>query len=110
MQMLNGKMLTWPVFKPLAAPAKGSRELWRSLFLLNIYRLLLGCLLLTLVWVAGNDMVLGQRDLPMFYRVNIVYIVFTLLALPLVKLQRPSFNLQLGIQIGTDIVCIVLLS
>ena len=109
-QMLIGKMFTWPVFKPLAAPAKGARELWRSLFLLNIYRLLLASLLLFLVWVAGNDMVLGQRNLSMFYRVNIVYIVLTLLTLSLIRLQRPSFNLQLGMQIGTDIVCIVLMS
>jgi two-component system sensor histidine kinase PilS (NtrC family) len=72
--------------------------------------LLLGSLLLTLVWIFGNEMVLGQRDLLMFYQVNVGYIVLTLLTIPMVKFRRPSFNIQLGIQIGTDIVGIVLLS
>lgn len=108
--MLYGKHLSWPALKPLATRALGSSDLWRSLYFLNIYRLLLGVLLLCLVWIFGNEMVLGSRDLILFYRVNIAYIVLTLLALPLVRLHRPPFNLQLGIQIGTDIVCIVLLS
>ena len=87
-----------------------SWELWRSMYLLNMYRLLLGGVLLSLVWVLGSEQILGQRNLALFYQVNIGYIILTLLALPLVKLQKPSFNIQLGIQIGTDIVCIVLLS
>jgi two-component system, NtrC family, sensor histidine kinase PilS len=53
---------------------------------------------------------LGSRNLPLYYEVNIGYIVLSLLTLVLIKLQRPTFNLQLGIQIGTDIVCIVLMS
>jgi len=46
----------------------------------------------------------------LFYEANIGYIVLSLLTLALIKLQRPTFNLQLGIQVGTDIVCIVLMS
>lgn len=88
----------------------GSWELWRSLYLLNIYRILLGCLLLALVLIFGNAVLLGERNLPMFYKVSIGYIFLSLLTLPLIRLKRPPFNLQLGIQISTDIVCIVLMS
>lgn len=108
--MLFNKKFTWPAIKPGTGVALGAWELWRSLLLLNIYRLMLGCLLLTLVLIFGKDMVLGQRDLALFYKVNIAYIALTFLTLPLVRLQRPAFNTQLGIQIGTDIVCIVVLS
>ena len=91
-------------------PAPRSWELWRSLYLLNFYRLFLGVLLFSLVWIFGRDVALGQRNLLLFYEVNIGYIILALLSLPLIKLKRPAFNIQLGIQIGTDIVCIVLLS
>lgn len=104
------KTLPWPVLKSPPNMEPGTWELWRSLYLLNIYRLILGCLLFSLVWVFGNDLVLGQRSLSLFYQVCAVYVVLTLLTLPLIRLRRPSFNKQLGIQIGTDIVCIVLLS
>jgi two-component system sensor histidine kinase PilS (NtrC family) len=108
--MIFDKTIPWTVFKPGTGLALGSWELWRSLLLLNIYRLILGCLLFSLVWIFGKDLVLGQRDLSLFYRVNIAYIILTLATLPLIRLHRPSFNMQLGMQIGTDIVCIVLLS
>jgi two-component system sensor histidine kinase PilS (NtrC family) len=104
------KTRPWPTFKTQPELAPGSWELWRSLYLLNIYRLILGVLLLTLVWVFGNEFVLGQRNLLLFYKVNIGYVMLALLTMPLIRLRRPSFNKQLGIQIGTDIVCIVLLS
>lgn len=108
--MLFDKIFPWPVFKTRTDSNSGSRELWRSLYLLNIYRLLLGSLLFSMVWIFGSDLMLGERNLPLFYRVNIGYIVLALLMLPLIKIQHPSFSIQLGIQIGIDIVCIVMLS
>ena len=108
--MLFDKTFPWPVFKTRTDSNSGSRELWRSLYLLNIYRLLLGSLLFSMVWIFGSDLMLGERNLPLFYRVNIGYIVLALLMLPLIKIQHPSFSIQLGIQIGIDIVCIVMLS
>jgi two-component system, NtrC family, sensor histidine kinase PilS len=104
------KTLPWPDFLTRADADSGSWELWRSLYYFNIYRLLLGSLLLTLVWVFGNNQLLGSRNLPLYYEVNIGYIVLSLMTLVMIRLQRPTFNLQLGIQIGTDIVCIVLMS
>lgn len=108
--MQFSKALPWPVSLTRADIDSASRELWRSLYFFNIYRLLLGSLLLTLVWALGNNQLLGSRNLPLFYEANIGYIVLSLLTLVLIRLQRPTFNLQLGIQIGTDIVCIVLMS
>lgn len=104
------KTLPWLVSAAQTGSDSASRELWRSLYFYNIYRLLLAGLLFFLVWIFGNNLLLGERNLPLFYKVDIGYIVLALLTLPLIKLQRPSFNAQLGIQIGTDIVCIVVLS
>jgi len=108
--MQFSKALPWPLSLTRADSDSASRELWRSLYFFNIYRLLLGSLLLILVWIFGNNQLLGSRNLPLFYEANIGYIVLSLLTLALIKLQRPTFNLQLGIQVGTDIVCIVLMS
>jgi len=69
--MLFDKIFPWPVFKTRTDSNSGSRELWRSLYLLNIYRLLLGSLLFSMVWIFGSDLMLGERNLPLFYRVNI---------------------------------------
>ena len=108
MQFVTSRL--WQFVKSRTDVQSGSRELWRSLYYLNFYRLTLACLLFFLVWVFGNDLLLGQRDLRLFYQVSFTYIVLALLSLPLIKFRRPTFNLQLGIQIGTDIVCIVMLS
>jgi two-component system sensor histidine kinase PilS (NtrC family) len=108
--MLSTKKLSWPLFMKRAGSDSGPWELWRPLYFLNIYRLLLGCLLFSFVGIFGNDLLLGSRNLSLFYNVNIAYIALALLTLPLIKLQRPPFNIQLGIQIGTDIVCIVVMS
>ena len=108
--MLPAKTRPWPGFMTQENSDSRSLELWRSLYFLNIYRLLVGGLLFSLALLFGSDLLLGERNLPLFYRVNIAYIVLSLLTLPLIRLQRPPFNIQLGIQIGTDIVCIVVLS
>lgn len=108
--MMISKLFPWQLNFSRARVSSVSWELWRSLYLLNFYRLILGVVLFTFAWVFGSDLMLGQRDLPMFYQVSVVYILLSLLTLPLIKLRLPSFNIQLGLQIGTDIVCIVLLS
>ena len=88
----------------------GSTNKWRSLYLLSIYRLLLGSLFLMLAWNFGADLLLGSRNLHLFYQVNIAYLLLAVLSIALIILQRPSFNFQLGLQVGTDIICIVVLS
>lgn len=103
-----GPKFRWPVVT--VRPDPDSRELWRSLLLFNGYRLLLACLLLALTWIFGSDLVLGQRYPRLYYLVNISYIALNAASLLLIRLRRPSFNLQLGIQMATDIACVVLLA
>ncbi len=100
----------WPVFKARNQEVGNSDELWRSLFLFSIYRVLLGILLLMLAVLLGKNLVFGQGNYTLFYQANIAYIALSLLALPLVKLRRVPFNAMLGAQIGIDIVCIVTMS
>ena len=108
--MRFGKIFSWPVFLTRVVPPPGTYELWRSLYLLNMYRLALASLLLALVWLFGDNQILGQRNLPLFYQAAISYLVFALLALPFIKLYRVPFNIQLGLHVSADVFCITILS
>src|SRR3990172_8117733 len=80
--------------------------LWRSIYLFNFYRLALGILFVFLVSTFGNDLTFGSRDLPLFFRTSIIYIVLALASLLAVRLRWPRFDMQLAFQVGTDIVCV----
>ena len=107
--MLLKSPLSWPSVLNKSADEE-TRDLWRSLYLFNFYRLLLGGVLLTLAWFFGSGLSLGERNLLLYYQVNIAYIFLSLLTLVLIRLRRPRFNLQLGLQVGIDILCLVLLT
>ena len=83
--------------------------LWRSIYLFNFYRLILGILFVFLVSTFGDDLTFGSRDLPLFFRTNIVYIALALASLAAVRLRWPRFGWQMAFQVGTDIVCVALL-
>ncbi len=83
--------------------------LWRSIYLFNFYRLILGILFMFLVSTFGDDLTFGSRDLPLFFRTNIVYIALALASLAAVRLRWPRFGWQMAFQVGTDIVCVALL-
>jgi len=108
--MVLSKILKWPVFQNRTEVQIGTLELWRLLYVLNIYRVVLASLLFAIVWIFGNQFILGQSNLPLYLKTSITYILLALLALPFIKFQRPSFNVQLGLQISTDIVCIVVMA
>lgn len=108
--MLFDKILPKHFSTALADTSSTSSELWKSLLLLNIYRILLGILLLTLVWMFGSDLLLGSRNLHLFYEVAIGYVLLNFATLALVQFRRRYFNIQLGVQIGIDILCIVVMS
>lgn len=84
--------------------------LWRSIYLFNFYRLALGILFVFLVSTFGNDLTFGSRDLPLFFRTSIIYIVLALASLLAVRLRWPRFDMQLAFQVGTDIVCVTVMS
>lgn len=101
-------LLFMPPAQQPAAPAAG--DLWRSLYFFNLYRLLLAVMLLTLVTVLGDVLQLGTRNYDLFIRVGLAYLILVLAALPPTRLRNPSFNVQLAFQVGTDIVCLTVMS
>ncbi len=94
--------------QPYAAPA--TRALWRSIYLFNIYRLVLGSLFVFLASAFDDALFLGSSDLSLFFRTSVIYVVLALASLVAIKLRRPYFNWQLAFQVGTDIVCVTLWS
>ncbi len=87
-----------------------TEELWRSIYLFNLYRLVLASLFMFLVGTFGDALSLGSSNLPLFFRTSIVYVVLVLVSQLTIKLRHPRFDLQLAFQVGTDITCMTLLS
>lgn len=93
-----------------AYSAPSSEELWRSIYLFNNYRLILGALFVFLVSRFGDSLTLGSSNMPLFFRTSIVYVALALVSQLAIKLRRPRPNWQLALQVGTDIVCLTVLS
>ena len=100
----------WKPLQPRAHFESVQEELWRSISLFNLYRLLLASLSTFLVGVFGDTLSLGSSNLPLFFRTSIVYVVLVLISQLAIKLRQPRFGLQLAFQVGTDIACLTVLS
>jgi two-component system, NtrC family, sensor histidine kinase PilS len=85
-------------------------ELWRSLYFFNLYRLVLGSLSVFLAGMFGKSLSWDLYNPSLFSRTSLAYVALGLLSLLAIKLRRPRFNLQLALQVGTDIVCLTVLS
>ena len=94
--------------QPYAAPTP--EALWRSIYLFNLYRFTLGVLFVFLALTFGETLSLGSSNPPLFFRASFIYAVLALVSFVAIKLRQPRFNLQLAIQVGTDIVCVTILS
>ncbi len=81
---------------------------WRSLFFFNVYRLIVGLLLLLVVAIWGNNVLFGSYDLTLFLVTDIAYVVFSIACFVLIS-ARWQFNLQLTLQVAADIGFIVVL-
>lgn len=99
----------WPLSKLQVAPPLAVEDLWRSLFFFDLYRLILGGLLL-LATVFSDVFSFSSFEQAWASRICQMYIFLALVALLGVKVRRPDFPLQLAFQVGTDIVVVVLLS
>ena len=86
------------------------QALWRSLYLYNFYRLILGVLLVFLVSTFGNDLAFGSRDPSLFLRTSVIYSALALASLLTIWLRKPRFSAQLAFQVVTDIVCVAVWS
>jgi len=100
----------WKPFQLHADTIPLPDELWRSISLFNLYRLVLSSLSVFLVGTFGNTLSLGTSNQPLFFHASIVYVVLVLISQLAIKLRQPRFSLQLAFQVGTDIVCITVLS
>ena len=81
---------------------------WRSLYYFNGYRFIVALLLLIVTAVFGNALTFGSMDFELFVYVAAGYVMFSVLCFLLVA-SRQHFHLQLGLQVGADILFIVVL-
>ncbi len=89
-------------------PAEPPDSHWRSLYYFNGYRLVVALLLLTVTAVFGNSLTFGSMDFELFVYVAAGYVMFSVLCFLLIA-SRQHFHLQLGLQVGADILFIVVL-
>ena len=93
-----------------SAVALTSEKLWRSLGFFNLYRLLLGGLLLVMSAMFGAALALTAREQAAFFWVSAIYTLLVLLSVLAVVWRRPAAGWQLAFQVCTDILCITLLT
>lgn len=91
-----------------AAPTQ--EALWRSIYFFNLYRLILGGMLVFLSGAFGSSLSLGTRSLVLFYNTSFVYVMLALVSQLAIRLRRPPFAVQLSLQVGVDISCITILA
>lgn len=106
----NLPLSTWHSLRPPSYSARAPETVWRSIYFFNLYRLALSGLFVFLVSTFGDALSLGSRAPSLFFRTSLIYVVLTLISLLTIKLRRPRFSLQLAFLVGTDIVCITVLS
>jgi two-component system sensor histidine kinase PilS (NtrC family) len=81
---------------------------WRSLYFFNVYRLIGATLLLVMVTVWSSPLQFGSRDRGLFIWVTCGYIAFSVLCFVLIRTRR-RFDLQLSIQVASDVAAISIL-
>jgi two-component system sensor histidine kinase PilS (NtrC family) len=82
---------------------------WRSLFYFNVYRLIVALLLLVTA-VVFADSVFGSHSLTTFLYASGAYILLTVLFFATTTSRRPDFNVQVALQVGSDVLFITLLT
>ncbi len=99
----------WKI-RPRLYDAPSEEALWRSIYFFNLYRLTLGILLAVLFGKFGNTLAAENRNLALSYNAAVIYALLALGTQVLVKLRKPRFNRLLALQVGVDIVCMVVLT
>ncbi len=85
-------------------------SLWRSLSFFNLYRLILGGVLMFLSTLFGTALSLNLHDQTAFFWVSAGYSLLALLSVLSITLRRPRPGWQLAFQVCADVVCITLLT
>lgn len=80
-----------------------ANQYWRSLYYFNLYRFIIGSILVIITWKfqLAN---FGSYHYLLFLYTGLGYIFFSSMAMLLIKLRYPNINWQLTIQIIGDIV------
>jgi two-component system sensor histidine kinase PilS (NtrC family) len=91
-----------------SAAADPSDSYWRSLFLFNGYRFIVALLLLSVTAIFGRQLTFGSLDFELFVYAAAAYVMFSLVCF-LVIASRRLFHVQLGVQVGADVVFIAIL-
>jgi two-component system sensor histidine kinase PilS (NtrC family) len=82
---------------------------WRSLLYFNGYRLAVAAVLMLGTSVLGQSLIFGAWNRPLFISGCAAYVVFAAIGFGTIAARRPAFPVQLVIQVGGDILFIVLL-
>jgi len=90
--------------------ALAPQNMWRPLALFNLYRLLLGGLLLVLSALYGAALSPDAHEQSEFFWVGASYTFLVLVSVLAVSWRRPSPGWQLAFQVCTDILCLTLLA
>ena len=90
---------------PVAEPPD---SYWRSLYFFNGYRAVVALVLLAAIAVFGKTLTFGSTDFDLFVSVSAGYVIFSVLCFMVIAWRR-HFQLQLGVQVGADILFIVVL-
>lgn len=90
--------------------APSQEALWRSMYFFNLYRLILGGLLVFLFDTLSSALSLSPSNLKLFYNTSFAYAVLALIAQLAIRLRKPGFSVQLALQVGTDVACVAILS
>ena len=82
---------------------------WGPLNFLNLFRLLISGLFVILYFVGNPFPQLASHSTSLFYGASGGYLIFALIFSIMIRLRSPDFNLQIHIQIFTDIIFIILI-
>ena len=97
-----------PAVSHAALSADPPDSYWRSLFFFNGYRFIVALLLLSVTAIFGRQLTFGSLDFELFVYTAAAYVMFSLTCFGVIAWRR-HFHLQLGIQVGADIIFIVVL-
>ena len=87
-----------------------SADFWRSLRYFNLYRLTVASLFVFLSGVFGASISMLGRNLTMFFVTAVLYAAVAIFFFVPLRLRWPRFSWQLAGQMGSDILCLTVLS
>jgi two-component system sensor histidine kinase PilS (NtrC family) len=91
-----------------AALGEATNAYWRSLFFFNAYRSVVAVVLLAVSLIFGDRLAFGSLDRALYLSFSVGYVLISAVWFVLIASRR-HFHLQLGLQVGADIVVIVVL-